>query len=70
MKYTDVESVRQVLIDTNRFDVGPCSNVDRTRFSRRDGPITVLEYILKRFQQKGVIQKKISSDGHGYVLQV
>ena len=69
--YENRLTIRKVLIKHNMFEVGGGRHADGTPFSAdRDGPILALDYILEKLKEKGIIQKTIYSDGHGYLLQV
>lgn len=70
-KYDDDLTIRKVFIQHNRFQVGHNRHADGTPFTvDPDGPILALDYILEKLKEKGIIQKTISSNGHGYWLQV
>ena len=70
-KYDDDLSIRKVFIPDFKIEVGAHQHADGTPFSiDPDGPILALDYILKRFEEEEIIQKKISSNGHGVWLQV
>ena len=69
--YENALTIRKVFIQHNRLEVGHNRHADGTTFSiKPDGPILALDYILEKLKEKGIIQKTIYSDGHGYLLQV